>query len=221
LAREVLGRVCTEDVSPAEFPFLHTRELTIGLAPVLAIRVSFTGELGYELYMAPEFQRHVYNALQRVGQPLGMRNFGARALNSLRIEKGYGGWGREYTQDYMPTEAGLQALIRTDKDFFVGRHAALAQLSAAPRRRLRMLAIQSNDPDPTGGETVLQAGRPVARLTSAAFGYTVGHSLGLAYFPVDIDHDARDLEVQLLASRVSARVLDCPPYDPAGKRLRG
>lgn len=221
LAREVLGRVCAEDVSPAVFPFLHTRELTIGLAPVLAIRVSFTGELGYELYMAPEFQRHVYDVLQREGQPLGMRNFGARALNSLRIEKGYGGWGREYTQDYGPTEAGLQALIRTDKVFFVGRDAALAQLSTAPGRRLRMLAIQSNDPDPTGGETVLQAGRPVARLTSAAFGYTVGHSLGLAYFPVDIDHDARDLEVQLLASRVSARVLDCPPYDPAGKRLRG
>ena len=83
-----------------------------------------------------------------------------------------------------------------------------------------MLAIQSNDPDPTGGETVLQAGHPVARLTSAAFGYTVGHSLGLAYFPVDIDHDARDLEVQLLASRVSARVINAPPYDPAGKRLR-
>jgi len=220
LAREVLGRVCMEDVSPAGFPFLHARELTIGLAPALAIRVSFTGELGYELYMDTEYQRHVYDVLLRVGQPLGMKHFGVRALNSLRIEKGYGGWGREYTQDYTSIEAGLGALIRTDKASFVGREAVVAQLSTAPVRRLRILAIESHDPDPTGGETVLQAGRPVAQLTSAAFGYTVGYSLGLGYFPVDIDFDARDLEVQLLASRVSARVLEAPPHDPAGKRLR-
>jgi dimethylglycine dehydrogenase len=220
LAREVLGRVCAEDVSAAEFPFLHARELTIGLAPVLAIRVSFTGELGYELYMGPEFQRHVYDAVLRIGRPLGMRHFGARALNSLRIEKGYGGWGREYTQDYTPIEAGLQALIRTDKSQFIGRDAVLVQLSTAPGRSLRMLAIQSDDPDPTGGELVLQAGRPVARLTSAAFGYTVGHSLGLAYLPADIDTGAGDLQVQLLESYAGAHVLEAPPYDPEGKRLR-
>jgi dimethylglycine dehydrogenase len=219
LAREVLAQACEQDVSHAGVPFLHARELTVGLAAVLAIRVSFTGELGYELYMEPAIQRYVYDALLKAGRPLGITHFGARALNSLRIEKGYGGWGREYTQDYTPAEAGLQSLIRLEKTSFVGREAALAQSSTAPVRRLRMLAIQSNDPDPTGGETVLKGGRSVGRLTSAAFGYTVGHSLGLAYLPGDID-SADDLELQLLSSRVRARIIDAAPYDPEAKRLR-
>jgi dimethylglycine dehydrogenase len=221
LAREVLSRAVVEDVSAGAFPFLHVREITVGLAPVLAIRVSFTGELGYELYMDPALQRHVHDILWKIGRPLGMRAFGVRALNALRLEKGYGGWGREYTQDYTPIEAGLGALIRREKAAFVGRDAVLRQIDTAPSRKLQLLAIASHDPDPTGGETVLRAGRPVGRLTSAAFGYTVGCSLGLGYLPVDIGADTADLEVQLLGSRVSARVLDGAPYDPQGRRLRG
>jgi dimethylglycine dehydrogenase len=221
LAREVLGRVCVSDVSNAGFPFLSLRELTVGLAPVLAIRVSFTGELGYELYMSPEYQRHVHDALIRAGGTLGMRNFGLRALTSLRIEKGYGGWGREYTQDYTPVEAGLRHLVRTDKPTFVGREAALAQLAAGPSRNLRILAIESTGADPIGGEPIIQAGRPIARLTSAAFGHSVGYSVGLAYLPVEVDAQAEGLEVEFLGSRWSARVLPAPPYDPAGNRLRG
>jgi dimethylglycine dehydrogenase len=221
LAREVLGRICVSDVSNVAFPFLTLRDLTVGLVPVLAIRVSFTGELGYELYMSPEYQRHVYDALIRAGGPLGMRQFGVRALTSLRIEKGYGGWGREYTQDYTPVEAGLQHLIRADKPRFIGRDATLTQLVAPPSRKLRVLAIESSDADPVGGEPVMREGRPVARLTSAAYGYTVGHAVGLAYLPADIDVQAGGLEVELLGSRLGARVLAAPPYDPAGLRLRG
>jgi dimethylglycine dehydrogenase len=203
------------------FPFLGVRELIVGLATVLAVRVSFTGELGYELYMTPEYQRHVYDALIRAGEALRMRQFGVRALTSLRIEKGYGGWGREYTQDYTPAEAGLRHLICTDKPAFIGRDAALAQLVAAPSRNLRLLAIESRDADPVGGEPVVQAGRAIARLTSAAFGYTVGYSVGLAYLPAEIDAQAEGLEVELLGSRLPARVLQAPPYDPDGHRLRG
>src|ERR1700722_5571046 len=121
LSRELLGSVCASNISNVAFPFLSVRELTICLVPVIAMRISFTGELGYELYMAPDYQRHFYDAILRVGQPLGLRHFGLRALNSLRMEKGYGGWGREYTQDYTPAEAGLQKLIRVDKPNFVGR----------------------------------------------------------------------------------------------------
>ena len=220
MAREVLARVCDGDVSNARFPFLGVGELILGLAPVTALRVSFTGELGYELYMAPEYQRHVYDMLWSAGAPMGLRHFGVRALNCLRMEKGYGGWGREYTQDFTPAEAGLQRLICTDKGDFVGRDAVLAQSAIGPSRKLRLLAIQSEDPDPAGGEPVLRAGVPIARLTSAAFGFTVGHSLGLAYLPADLDINPVDLEVEVLGCRLPARVLEGAPYDPSGARLR-
>lgn len=219
-SREVLARVCDADVSNTGLAFLAVRELTVGLAPVTVIRISYTGELGYELYMAPEYQRHVYDALLHAGNPFGLRHFGVRALNSLRMEKGYGGWGREYTQDFIPAEAGLQRLVHTDKPDFIGRGAALSQSAVAPQRRLRLLAIESKDPDPVGGEPVLREGVPLARLTSAAFGYTVGHSLGLAYLPADIDGSTAGLEVEVLGERLPARVLERPPYDPAGERLR-
>lgn len=219
-ARDVLAAVCSIDVSNAGFPFLTARELVVGLAPVLALRVSAVGELGYELYMTPEYQRHVYDALVRAGQRLGLRQFGARALNALRLEKGYGAWGREYTQDYSPVEAGLEHLIRIEKPNFIGRDAALTQLAAAPRRKLRLLAIASPDPDPVGGEPVLCDGRAVTRLTSAAFGHTVGHALGLAYLPAEIDTVTKQLEVEILGVRVHARALEMPPYDPDGHRLR-
>jgi dimethylglycine dehydrogenase len=219
-AREVLARVCDDDISNAGLAFLGVRELTVGLAPVTAIRISYTGELGYELYMAPEYQRHVHDALLRGGAPFGLRHFGVRALNSLRMEKGYGGWGREYAQDFTPAEAGLQRLICIDKPTFIGRDAALAQSASARQRRLRLLAIGSEDPDPVGGEPVLRAGVPLARLTSAAFGHTVGYSLGWAYLPTDIDAQTSDLEVEVLGCRLPVRVLDKAPYDPGGVRLR-
>ena len=220
LARDVLSRACESDISNAAFPFLAVRDLTIDVAPVTAIRVSFTGELGYELYMAPEYQRHVYAALLRAGEPLRLRQFGVRALNSLRMEKGYGGWGREYTQDYTPVEAGLQRLIHMDKAAFIGREALTQQLAAPVTRKLRLLAIDSKDPDPVGGEPVVRGGAPLARLTSAAFGHTVGYSLGLAYLPAEIDARSPDIEVEILGCRVGARVLEEPPWDAAGKRLR-
>ena len=219
-SRELLGRICREDVSNAAFPFLTVRELTVSLAPVTALRISFTGELGYELYMSSDYQRHVYNTLMKAGGELGLRPFGLRALNALRLEKAYGGWGREYTQDYTPVEAGLNALLKVEKPAFVGREALLRQLSAAPLKRLRLLAIRSQDPDPVGGEPVLYTGKAVGRLTSAAFGYTVGYSLGLAYLPAEFSPLTEDLEIELLSARLPARVLNAAPYDPTGAKLR-
>lgn len=219
-AREVLSLATDADVSNVSMPLYAVRHLTVGLAPVLALRVSFTGELGYELYTDPEFQLHVHDALMQAGRPAGLRPFGARALNALRLEKGYGGWGREYTQDYTPAEAGLQRFVCLDKDVFVGHEAVRAARDPAPRLRLRLLAIDSADPDPVGGEPVLIDGRAVARLTSAGFGHTLGYALGFAYLPGEFPVPSVGVEVELLGARVSARFLPEPPYDAAGLRLR-
>ena len=187
---------------------------------VRAMRLSFTGECGYELYMPPPYQRHVYELLLREGRRYGLKQFGVRALNSLRLEKGYGSWGREYTQDFSAAEAGLQRFVRMDKARCIGLEAARSQKEAAPQRQLRLLAIDSTNPDPGGGEPVLCEGNAVARLTSASYGYTVKHSLGFAYLPAGIGPSETGLEVELCGTRVSARVLESPPYDPAGARLR-
>jgi dimethylglycine dehydrogenase len=221
LARELLQSVSSDELSNDAFPLLSARELSVGLARVLAIRVSFTGELGYELYAPPDYHVHVHQTLVRAGRTLGMRHFGARALNCLRMEKGYGGWGREYTQDYTPCEAGLMRFVRSDKPDFVGRQAVLEQLEGPPSRRLRLLAISSTDPDPVGGEPVLHRGEALARLTSAAYAHTFGLSLGFAYLPTAVGSATDDLEVELLGSRVPARVLDAPLYDPGSLRIRG
>ncbi len=221
LSRELLQSVCDSDLSNADFPFLTCRELSVGRASVLAMRLSFTGELGFELYMPAPYQRHVYDLLLREGGRYGLKHFGVRALNSLRLEKGYGSWGREYTQDFTAAEAGLERFVRMDKTDFLGLEAVRAQAGIAPRRRLRLLAIDSVNPDPGGGEPVLCDGDAVGRLTSASYGYTVKHSLGFAYLPARIRPSDPGLEVELCGSRVRATVLESPPYDPAGARLRG
>jgi dimethylglycine dehydrogenase len=217
-ARELLARVTDVDVSSAALPFLRARTLTVGLATALVLRVSFTGELGYEIYSPPEYLAHIYDALLTAGAGIGVRNFGLRALNSLRLEKSYGAWGREYTGDYTPAEAGLKTLIHFDKPAFIGRDAVM--MAPVAQRRLRLLAIESKGIDPAGGEPVFIGGKAVTRLTSAAFGHTVGYAIGMAYLPTTVDQDAQRVEVQVLSERYPARVLAAAPYDPAGARLR-
>jgi dimethylglycine dehydrogenase len=228
----LLGEVTVARIEPARFllfgspsadsslPFLHSRPLIVGLANTLVLRVSFSGELGYEIYMPPDEQRHVFETLSGAGAPLGLRNFGLRVLNALRLEKGYGAWGREYSTDVTPDEAGLSRFVRIDKGPFVGREAVIEARSRPAKRRLALLAIDSSDPDPVGGEPVFLAGEPVARLTSAAFVPGVGKALGFAYLPSELETDA-DLSVQVLSQRLSARTLAEAPYDPLGARLRG
>jgi dimethylglycine dehydrogenase len=218
-ARELLARVTTEDVSGSGLPFLSSRNLTVGLANTLVLRVSFTGELGYEIYMAPDEQRHVFETVCRAGAALGLRHFGLRALNALRLEKGYGVWGREYSADATADEAGLSRFVRTDKGDFVGREAVIEERTRPLKRRLTLLAIDSTDPDPVGGEPVYVNGMPVARLTSAAFAPGVGQALGFAYLPAGLEPPA-DLFVQVLSQRLRARILTEAPYDPLGTKLR-
>jgi dimethylglycine dehydrogenase len=220
-ARELLARATAADVSKAGLPFLRARHLSVGLANTLVLRLSFTGELGYEIYMAADEQRHVYQTLLQAGAPLGLRHFGLRALNSLRLEKSYGAWGREYSADYTADEARLGRFISLDKGPFVGREAVIRERSQPLRRQLTLLAIESSDPDPVGGEPVFIGGQPIARLNSAAFGHTVGTALGFAYLPAEIDaQSAQDMYVQVLSKRLPARILREPPYDPLGVKLR-
>ncbi|MEX0809105.1 MAG: FAD-dependent oxidoreductase [Dongiaceae bacterium] len=224
-ARDLLVAVTQRDVSDHAFPFLSAAHLAIGNAQPLVVRISFTGELGYELYMPEAEQLAVYSALIEAGRAFDLRHFGVRALNSLRLEKGYGSWGREYTMDYTPFEAALDRFVRPEKGSFIGRDAVQKMDAASPARRLALFAIDADeaDPhgsDPMGGEPLFHRGRCVGRLTSGGYGHWVEKSLGLGYLPADAAADGQGFEVEILGRRRHAELLDRPPYDPDGFRLR-
>jgi dimethylglycine dehydrogenase len=192
----------------------------VGLADAIVIRVSFTGELGYEIYTAPEFQAHVLERIRAAGKPHGLRLCGMRALNALRLEKGYGSWGREFSVDYTPAEAGLGRFVRLDKGDFIGRGAAKRILAEPPERRLTIFALETGEVDPMGNEPILADGKVVGRLTSGGFGFHVKHPIGLGYVSSEIANGTNQVEIEILGERRPARILKDAPYDPEGKRLR-
>ena len=180
-ARELVARVANDDVSQKALPFFSIRAIDVGCAPALVARVSFTGELGFEIYVAAAYELAVYDALVRAGEDLGLVHFGGRALNALRLEKSFGAWLREYTPDYTPEQAGLARFIDFDKGDFVGRDAALRQRDEEPSHRLVTLVVDADDADAYGDEPVLADDRVVGFVTSGGYGHTVGASIALAY----------------------------------------
>ncbi len=218
--REVLAQLTTEDISHAGFPFLSARQMTVGLAQALVIRVSFTGELGFEIYCEPKSHRHIFDRLVTAGAAHGLKLCGVRALNSLRLEKGYGSWGREFSIDYTAAEAGIEKVTKLDKGNFIGREAAEAAFKAGAKRKLAIMAVDVADTDPIGNEPVLQNGKVIGRLTSAGYGHTVGTAIALSYLPVEAIKAGGKIEIEILGEMRPAKILTEPPYDPSGARMR-
>lgn len=221
-SREILQRLTNASLETADFPFMASRRIELGGVDCLALRVSFTGDLGWELHCAAEDQARLYSALVEAGRELGAGPVGSRALMSLRIEKGYGSWGREYSPEYWPQEVGLDRLVKLDKDF-LNKAAVEGTLANPPRERLVLLALEEADvsasnADATGGEPIFRGGEGIGRVTSGAYGYSVGMSLALGYVKGAEPGDA--VEVMVLGRPHRARILDAPPFDPAGARLR-
>ncbi|MCB2110868.1 MAG: FAD-dependent oxidoreductase [Defluviimonas sp.] len=179
-AREVLAGVTDADISNAAFPFLAARDIAVGMAEALAVRVGYVGELGWELYVPVDYGAHVYEVLKAAGAAAGIRDAGYRAIESCRLEKGYLYWSADISPETTPAEAGLGFAVAMDKGDFTGR-AALAA-AGAPSRRLVTLSVAGFAPF-LSGETVLHAGRPVASLTSAGYGHHLGRTIGFCYLP--------------------------------------
>ncbi|MCP3688110.1 MAG: aminomethyl transferase family protein, partial [Gammaproteobacteria bacterium] len=217
LSRKVLEKVCDNDVSHAAFPFMTARDIRIGYAPALAYRVSYIGELGWELYIASEYMQYVYEILQHAGEEFDITNMGYRAIDSLRLEKRYLAWGVDITPDYNPFEAGLQFLIDWQKGDFVGAEALDKIRQQGVSRQLTCLALEK--PLPVfGGEAVFLGNRVVAQTTSGNFGYTVGKSLVLCYLPVDLP-DGSEFLVQSFDNKSTAALVKGAAYDPARKKM--
>ncbi|MEM9331963.1 MAG: FAD-dependent oxidoreductase [Pseudomonadota bacterium] len=220
-SRDLLQRLTNESLSNEDFRFMRSRRITVAGVACLALRVSFSGDLGWELHCKRENQVALYTALLDAARELGGGPVGSRALGSLRIEKGYGSWGREYSQEYWPHEVGLDGLIKLDKDF-LHKEAYLAVKDNAPREMLSVFEIEADhDADASGGEPIFTPdGRPVGRVTSGAYGYWVGKSLAMGYADPKIAGPGDTVNVYILGIPHSARILEAAPFDPEGKRLR-
>jgi 4-methylaminobutanoate oxidase (formaldehyde-forming) len=226
-SRELLGRLTDADLQDAAFPFAHARVVDVGWATALALRISFAGELGWELYVPVESLGTLYDQLIEAGADHGLRHAGYHALDGLRSEKGFVHWGADVGPADTPFEAGLGGTVALDKPGgFIGREALLSRAAEPQRRRLVHVLLADPEPLVYHGESVFHDGALVGRVTSGAYGHTLGAAVGLASLegePAALDEivAAGDVEVEIAGKRVPARLSARPFYDPDGARLRG
>ena len=225
-SRELLARVSDADLGADAFPFLTSREIAIAQATARASRVTYVGELGWELYVPVEQASLVYDELEQAGRDLGLRDAGYYALDSLRMEKAYRAWGREVTIDDTPWEAGLGFAVRLDKPVpFLGRDALLAQRERTLTKRLLTFVLEDAAALPWGDEPILRDGRVVGTVTSAAFGHTLGRAVAMGYVrdPGGVDEAyvaGGRFELDIGGDRIPARAGLAAPYDPRALRVK-
>jgi len=218
-ARAVLGGVCADDLSDGAFPYFSARQITVGYVPALALRVSYVGELGWEIYAPTEYGAALWETLWEAGQPWGLTAAGGAAFDSLRLEKGYRLWGSDITPEHTPYEAGLGFAVRLRKGDFLGRAALIRQKEQGPRRRLVALALDDPRVVLLGKEPILSAGRVVGYVTSATYGYTVGQSIAYGYLPTECAAEGARVEAQYFGELHGATVVREPLYDPHNQRM--
>jgi len=224
-ARDVLTKVTDEDLATEAFRFMDFRRVDLGMIPAWVGRLSYSGDLGYELWVAPEYQRALYDRLVAAGEEFGLRLFGFRALMSLRLEKSFGTWFREYRPIYTPSEAGITHYIKLDHEF-IGRTAHEAEVATGgPKRRLVTLVVEPDPDDPAdviGDEPIWHDGKVVGWVTSGGYGHHAGASIALGYVPTELAELAGDgvFEIEIIGRRRPARIQPQAIVDPAGRRMR-
>jgi len=220
-SRELLARITDEDVSNAAFPFMDFRRMDLGMTPGWVGRISYTGDLGYELWVAPDGLRRLYDDLLTAGADLGLRQFGMRAINSLRLEKSYGSWSREYRPIYTSLEAGLDRFVDLRKNAFIGRDAVLREKEAVPKLRLVTFVVEAGDADVVGDEPVWLGGKVVGWVTSGGYAHHAEKSVALAYLPAALENASGTFEIDILGERRVAKLQTEPLFDPKRERLLG
>src|SRR5438067_1465119 len=215
-ARAILQATTTDELA---FGYMRARELAVGPVPCLALRVTYVGELGWELYCPTEFGLALWDTLWDAGREHGLVAGGYKAIDSMRPEKGYRVWGTDITPDDTPYEAGLGFAVKLDKEDFIGREALLE--AQEPERRLACLVILDPRSVALGSEPVRVDGELVGRVTSGGYGYTVERSIAYAYVPAEDAQPGRQVEVEIFGEWVGGEVAPEPLFDPAGERLRG
>ena len=218
-ARTILQTLCDDDLSNEGFPFLSARAIAVGRVPCLALRVTYVGELGWELYCPTEFGGALWDVLWDAGRSHGLVPAGYRAIDSLRLEKGYRAWGTDITPDDTPWEAGLGFAVKLDKEHFVGK-GALVAAKGQTTRQLVCLVLDDPLSAATGSEPVRIDGAIAGRVTSGGYGYTVERSIAYAYVPSDRAEPGQRVEVSMFGHWMGAEIASEPLYDPRGLQIK-
>ena len=219
-ARDVLSACSRGDWSAAGFPWLSVREAFIGIAPAAVMSVSFSGELAYEIHVPNAHLYAAYRALRAAGEAHDLRLFGVRAVESMRLEKGYLHWKSDLLTEFDPFETGLDRFVDLGKQEFVGKEALLARQKAGPMRKLVSLALDGRDAAAHGGASVMVADRVVGTVTSGEWGHRTGLNLAYAFVEPDLAAEGSALHVDVLGEMVAAEVITPGPYDPSYSRVR-
>jgi len=221
-ARDVLQKLTHQDLSTANFPFMTVRKMDLGMAPAIVGRVSYTGDLGYEIWMKPQYQRYLYDLIMEAGAEFDIKLFGLRALNALRLEKSYGSWSREYRPLYGALEAGLERFVAVGKGAdFIGKAAAKAERESGGELRLRTFILEAKDADVIGDEPIYLDGAVRGWVTSGGYAHAAGVSVAVGYVPKEIADIEAGWSIELLGEVLTARLQPEPLFDPSGAKMRG
>ena len=221
-SREILSKVTRADVSNEGFPYMTAKVLTIGSVPLLASRVTYVGELGWEFYCPMEYGLQLWDTLWEAGQPEGLIAAGYKAIDSLRLEKGYRYWSGEITPDYTPLEAGLKFATDFDKPEFIGREALMQQLETGLKQRLACLSLVDTRVVALGKEPIRPIGSDeiIGWVASGGYCYSVEKSVVYAYLPIDYTSPGTRMEVEFFGDTIDAEVVQTPLFDPLGERIK-
>jgi len=218
-SRKLLSKICRDDVSDKMFKFRDTRETFVGGVPAILNRISFSGELGYEIYVAPQFQLKLFEEIETYGKELYLKFYGARALMSLRLEKNWGAWTLDFRPDFTAAESGLDIFINWDKEF-VGKKAAQDEKKKGPKKKLVTMTIDTKDIDVTNDEAILKDNKCVGYITSGGYAHHVKKSMALGYVPIELSKHETILEVEINGKLYAASVTGKPLYDANGGKMR-
>jgi dimethylglycine dehydrogenase len=219
-ARDVLATLTDSDLNNESFRWLSAQEITVGGVSLRALRVNYVGELGWELHPAMEDLPTLYEAIWAAGEQYGIADFGLYAVNSLRIEKGYRGWGAELTNEVTMIDADMERFLKLDKNDFTGKAATLAQAEEERNLQLIYFELDATNSDVRGNEPIFHNDECVGLTTSGGYGHYVGKSLGFGYVPPGLSAIGTQLKVGILDERCSASILTEPAHDPNNERLR-
>ena len=218
-SRDLLQSLTDDDCSRAGFKFFRAKHMHVGMVPVRALRLSFVGELGYELHHPIAYTRNLYDQLMRAGEEHGIVDWGYRALDSMRLEKAYRLWGSDMSADWTPLQAGMDRFVDFEKGDFIGRDALMRQRDEGIGRGLACLVIDADDADAHGFEPVYAGAEVIGYVASGGYGHTVSKSIAFSYIPEAYTEPGIELEVEILGSRRRAQVVEAPLYDPKNQRL--
>jgi dimethylglycine dehydrogenase len=219
-AYDVLSACTRADLS--DMAFMDVRRVTVGMTDCIVQRVSYTGDLGYEIYCDPMGQRQLWSTLWETGQPHGIAPFRMRAMMSLRLDKAFGSWLREYSPDYTPAETGLDRFIAFGKETaFIGKAPALAERDTPPARVLVSFSVETTDADVRGYEPIWVGGKVVGFCTSGGYSHYAGTGVAIGFVPREMADGPIEAEIEILGEMCKARRLDGPLFDADGARMRG